>query len=53
MSCNAARGKDRERCGPQARFWEARDYPAWVWKVGVVGAGLASTIAYIVFLRRI
>jgi hypothetical protein len=51
MSCNDARGRDRERCGPQARFWEVRGYPAGVWRIGVVGAGLTSTIAYIVFLH--
>jgi hypothetical protein len=51
MPCNAARGGDRERCGPQARFWEARHYPAWVWMMGSVGAGLIITITYIAFLR--
>lgn len=51
MSCNAARGNDRARCGPQARFWEARSYPAWVWRVAVVSAGLTIIMAYMAFLR--
>jgi hypothetical protein len=51
MSCNTARGRDRERCGPQARFWEARGYPAWVWMVGTVGIGLIITITYVAFLH--
>jgi hypothetical protein len=51
MSCNTARGKDRERCGPHARFWEARSYPAWVWRIGVVGAGLTLIVAYMALLR--
>ena len=51
MYCNVARGHDRQRCGPQARFWEARRYPAWVWTIGSIGAGLVITIAYIALLR--
>jgi hypothetical protein len=51
MSCNAARGNDRERCGLQARFWEARGYLAWIWMIGSAGAGLIITITYIAFLR--
>jgi len=49
MYSNAARGNDRERCGPQARFWEARSYPAWVWMIGVFGAGLTIIVAYMAF----
>jgi hypothetical protein len=51
MSCNTARRNDRERCGPQARFWEARGYPAWIWMIGSAGAGLIITLTYIAFLR--
>ena len=47
LACNSARGHDRDRCGPQARFWEARHYPPWVWMIGSVGAGLIIIIAYI------
>src|ERR1700758_2488179 len=51
MFCDVARGYDREHCGPHARFWEARRYPAWFWMIGSVGAGLIITITYIAFLR--
>ena len=47
MACNSARGHDRDRCGPQAHFWEARRYPPWVWMIASVGAGLIIIIAYI------
>jgi hypothetical protein len=51
MYCNSVRIYERERCGPQARFWEARGYPAWVWMVGTIGIGLIVTITYVAFLR--
>jgi hypothetical protein len=51
MYCNTARGHDRARWGPQARFWEARRYPAWVRTIGSMGAGLIIITAYIAFLR--
>lgn len=51
MYCNTARGSDRERCGPQARFWEARRYPAWGWPIGSMGTGVIIVIAYIAFLE--
>jgi hypothetical protein len=51
MHCNSARGYDREHCGPQARFWEARSYPPWVWTVASMGIGAILTAAYIAFLR--
>jgi len=51
MHCNSARFRDKDRCGPQARFWEARDYPAWVWMAGSMIAGVVILTAYIAFLR--
>ncbi len=51
MYCNVARVHGRERCGPQACFWEARAYPAWAWTIGSVSAGLTVTVAYVAFLR--
>ena len=51
MYCDGARRRDRDRCGPQARFWEARDYPAWVWTIGSMGTGLVISIAYITLVR--
>lgn len=49
MYYNSARTYEREHCGPQARFWEARRYPAWVWMVGSITAGSIITVAYIAF----
>jgi hypothetical protein len=52
MDCNWARSSDyNEKCGPQARYWEARPYPAWLWPVGPVAIGLALVIGYVEFLR--
>ena len=53
MYCNSARTYERERCGPQARFWEARRYPAWVWVAGSIIAGVVILAAYIAFLRGV
>jgi hypothetical protein len=53
MYFNTARRHDRERRGPQARFWEARRYPAWFWKIGSMGAGLVIMIAYVGVLRYV
>ena len=51
MCCDWARLDDHERRGPQARFWQARGYPPWVWTIGSIGTGLVMTIAYIALVR--
>jgi hypothetical protein len=52
MSCNTARsGAYDERCGPQARYWQARTYPAWLWAAGPVILGAAGLAAYAALLR--
>jgi hypothetical protein len=49
--CTVARSSDyNERCGPRARYWEARRYPAWLWTLGSATAGGAVGIAYFGFL---
>jgi hypothetical protein len=51
MYCNSARTYRGERCGSQARFWEARRYPAWLWIAGSMTAGSLAIVAYIALLR--
>src|SRR5262249_6490432 len=53
MSCNTARlgGVDEKRCGTQARFWEARRYPSWLWTAGSMMVGALTVVAYIAFVR--
>jgi hypothetical protein len=51
MDCNWARSSDRDnKCGPQARYWEARTYPAWLWPAGSTAAGFVLFVAYIALL---
>jgi hypothetical protein len=50
-TCNNARSSDyAERCGPQAWYWEARSWPAWLWNAAPVAISLVVTIGYIAFL---
>jgi hypothetical protein len=52
MSCNTARSYSAgEYCGNQARYWEARGYPAWLWTAGPIGMGIALLLGYVAFLH--
>lgn len=54
MNCNTARGRDYdERCGPQARYWQARTYPAWLWTAAPIAIGLVLIAGYAEFWRWI
>ena len=41
----------RRALRPQARYWQARTYPAWLWAAGPVILGAAGLAAYAALLR--
>jgi hypothetical protein len=54
MYCSAARSNAYgERCGPEARYFAPRTYPAWLWPAGAMTSGIAIVAAYVVFLRML
>ncbi len=48
MSCDTARAAHYldTSCGPEARHWQARDYPRWLWTAGPIALGTVLTAVY-------
>jgi hypothetical protein len=51
MDCNSARRyNDDTHCGPQAKHFAARGYPAWLWPVGSIIGGFVAVAAFFLLL---
>src|SRR5262249_18404111 len=51
LGCDVARNDSYgDRCGPHARYWEARRYPRWVWVAGAMIVGSILLGGYFAFL---
>ena len=51
MDCNWARSSDyyNEKCGPRARYWQARTYPWWMWYTMPIAIGALLMLGYAAF----
>jgi hypothetical protein len=50
MDCNSARRLNDQHCGPQARHFAARGYPAWLWPAGSIIVGAVAVAACFLLL---